>query len=120
MTTTMTLANSDLMAPERAECCSLSVEPIDAPTAERMAARFKAMADPMRLRLLSHIAAQGCDSVCACDLLEVVDLSQPTVSHHLKKLVDVGLLTREQRGKWAHYSVVHEVFDELCGFLDLT
>ena len=84
-----------------------------------MSARFKALADPMRLRLLAHIATQGCDSVCACDLLDVVELSQPTISHHLKKLVDAGLLTRDQRGKWAYYSVVHEVFDELRGFLDL-
>lgn len=118
--TTMTLASSELLVPARAdECCSLSAAPVDAPTAERMAAGFKALADPMRLRLLSHIAAQGCGSVCACDLLEVVDLSQPTISHHLKKLVDAGLLVREQRGKWAHYSVVHEAFAELRGFLDL-
>lgn len=70
--------------------------------------------------VLSHIAAQGCDSVCACDLLEVVDISQPTISHHLKKLVDAGLLVREQRGKWAHYTVVRESFDDLRRFLDLS
>lgn len=102
-----------------AGCCSLSRTPVDTSTAETMAARFKALADPMRLRLMSHIAAQGCESVCACDLLDVVDLSQPTISHHLKRLVDAGLLTREQRGKWAHYTVVHEAFDELRRFLDL-
>lgn len=127
---TMTSVDVDLPAPNptrtvsapkpaRADCCSMSVAPVDAPTAEQMAARFKALADPMRLRLLSHIAAQGCDSVCACDLLDVVDLSQPTISHHLKKLVDAGLLTREQRGRWAHYSVVHDAFADLRGFLDL-
>jgi ArsR family transcriptional regulator len=93
---------------------------MDAPTAERMARTLKALAEPTRLRLLSHIAAQGCDSVCACDLLDVVDISQPTISHHLKKLVDAGLLTREQRGKWAHYSVVRETIDDLRRFLDLT
>lgn len=116
----MTVASSDLPAPAPAECCSLSAVPVNAPTAERMATRLKALADPMRLRLLSHIAAQGCDSVCACDLLDVVEISQPTISHHLKKLVDAGLLTREQRGKWAHYTVVREAFADLCGFLDLT
>lgn len=117
---TLTLTSSELIVPTRVDgCCSLSAAPVDAPTAEQMAAGFKALADPMRLRLLSHIAAQGCESVCACDLLEVVDLSQPTISHHLKKLVDAGLLTREQRGKWAHYSVVHEAFADLRGFLDL-
>lgn len=101
-------------------CCSLSRTPVDVPTAEQMASRLKALADPVRLRLVSHIAAQGCQSVCACDLLDVVDLSQPTVSHHLKKLVEADILTREQRGRWAHYSVVPETFDELRRFLDLT
>lgn len=101
------------------ECCSLSADPIDAAESERLAARFKALADPTRLRLLSHIAAQGCDAVCACDLMEVVGISQPTVSHHLKKLVDVGLLAREQRGKWAHYTVISETFEELRRFLHL-
>lgn len=103
-----------------ADCCSLSSTPIDTVTADRMAVRLKALADPTRLRVLSHIAAQGCDSVCACDLVDVVDISQPTISHHLKRLVDAGFLTREQRGKWAHYSVVRETFEELRLFLDLT
>lgn len=106
--------------PATGGCCSLSRTPVDAATAESMAARFKALADPMRLRLLSLIAARGCESVCACDLLDAVDISQPTVSHHLKKLVDAGLLTREQRGKWAYYTVVREALDELRGFLDLS
>lgn len=84
-----------------------------------MAVKLKALADPTRLRLLSRIAAQGCDAVCACDLLDELGISQPTVSHHLKKLVDAGLLTREQRGRWAHYTVVREAFADLSGFLDL-
>lgn len=100
-------------------CCSQPRPAVDGPTAEHMAARFKALSDPMRLQLMSYIAERGCDSVCACDLLEVVALSQPTISHHLRKLVDAGLLTRVQRGKWAYYSVVHAAFDELRGFLDL-
>ncbi|MEH6622048.1 MULTISPECIES: metalloregulator ArsR/SmtB family transcription factor [Dietzia] len=116
----MTTVEPGLSVPEQDACCSMSAGPVDAPTAERMSARLKALADPMRLRLLSHIAAQGCDSVCACDLLEVVDISQPTISHHLKKLVEAGLLVREQRGKWAHYSVVRESFDDLRSFLDLS
>lgn len=99
------------------ECCTLSSGPIEAHEATRLAEMFKALADPTRLRLLSHIAAQGCDSVCACDLLDVLDVSQPTVSHHLKKLVDTGLLSREQRGKWAHYSIVQNVVEELQWFL---
>lgn len=116
----MTTHDAVLPARTQADCCSLSSVPIDAGTADRMAGTLKALADPTRLRVLSHIAAQGCESVCACDLLDVVDISQPTISHHLKKLVDAGLLTREQRGKWAHYSVIPETFDDLRRFLDLT
>lgn len=101
------------------ECCAIDGEPLDAPDAERIAGLFKALADPTRLRVMSHVAAQGCDSVCACDLIDVLDISQPTISHHLKKLVEAGLLTREQRGRWAHYTVVREAFAELRTFLSL-
>ena len=87
--------------------------------AQRIAGRLKALSDPTRLRLLSHVAAQGCGAVCVCDLTAMVGISQPTVSHHLKKLVDAGLLTREQRGRWAHYTVIREAFDDLSGFLAL-
>ncbi|MCY1158052.1 MAG: transcriptional regulator [Citricoccus sp.] len=100
-------------------CCSLSLGPVDAEGARRLAGRLKALSDPTRLRLLSHVAAQGCGAVCVCDLTDEMGISQPTVSHHMKKLVDAGLLTREQRGKWAHYSVVPEAFAELRTFLDL-
>lgn len=115
----MTAREPGVTDASQGDCCSMSAGPLDVPTAERMAVRLKALADPVRLRLLSHIAARGCDSVCACDLLDVVDLSQPTVSHHLRKLVDAGLLVREQRGRWAHYTVVQESFAELQRFLDL-
>ncbi|MCT1655654.1 ArsR/SmtB family transcription factor [Brachybacterium muris] len=101
------------------ECCSLSAGPVDTVDAERIASLFKALSDPTRLRLLSHVAAQGCESVCACDLTEPLGISQPTVSHHMKKLVDAGLLTREQKGRWAHYSVVPSAFAELRAFLDI-
>lgn len=101
------------------QCCSLSAGPVGSADATRIATRLKALSDPTRLRLLSHIAAQGCDSVCACDLTEPLGISQPTVSHHMKKLVDAGLLTREQKGRWAHYSVVPAAFAELRAFLDL-
>ncbi|KUG56348.1 MULTISPECIES: ArsR/SmtB family transcription factor [Kocuria] len=114
-------AAADQCAPSTTgtECCSLSSGPMAADDAQRIAGRLKALSDPTRLRLLSHVAAQGCGAVCVCDLTAVVDISQPTVSHHMKKLVDAGLLTREQRGKWAHYSVVPEAFAELRSFLDL-
>lgn len=105
--------------PLSVECCSLTSGPIGAEVAQRAAGMLKALADPMRLRLLSHVAAQGCEAVCACDLTEELGISQPTVSHHMKKLVDAGLLTREQRGKWAHYSVVPAAFAELRRMMDL-
>jgi ArsR family transcriptional regulator len=67
---------------------------------------LKVLADPTRLRLLSMIAAADTGEACICDLTAPVKLSQPTVSHHMKQLVDAGLVTREQRGKWAYYRVV--------------
>lgn len=106
-------------ASDSAECCSLTDGPIGAEAAQRAAAMLKALADPMRLRLLSHVAAQGCEAVCSCDLTEELGISQPTVSHHMKKLVDAGLLTREQRGKWAHYTVVPAAFAELRRMMEL-
>lgn len=101
------------------ECCSLAAAPLQVAESERIAVKLKALADPMRLRVMSHVAAQGCESVCACDLVDVLGISQPTISHHMKKLVEAGLLTREQRGKWAHYTVVREAFTELRRFLTL-
>lgn len=102
-----------------APCCSLMSGPLGTHEAERIAVLLKSLADPTRLRVLSHVTAQGCDSVCACDLVDVLEISQPTISHHLKKLVEAGLLTRQQRGRWAHYSVVPERFTELRNVLDL-
>ncbi|GAA4707123.1 metalloregulator ArsR/SmtB family transcription factor [Kocuria gwangalliensis] len=112
---------ADVYAPSApaTECCSLAGGPMGVDDAQRIAGRLKALSDSTRLQLLSHVAAQGCGAVCVCDLTAVVDISQPTVSHHMKKLVDAGLVTREQRGKWAHYSVVPEAFAELRSFLDL-
>lgn len=104
----------------RQPCCSLANFPSEATQAEQIAEKFKALADPTRLQLLSHVAAQGCDDVCACDLTEELGITQPTVSHHMKKLVDAGLVTREQHGKWAHYSIVPEAFAQLRDVLDLS
>ncbi|ASK65603.1 transcriptional regulator [Brachybacterium avium] len=101
------------------DCCALGAGPIGAAEAEHLALRLKALSDPTRLQLLSHVAARGCGDVCACDLTAPLGISQPTVSHHMKKLVEAGLLTREQKGRWAHYSVVPSAFAELRAFLDL-
>lgn len=71
--------------------------------AEQLAAAFKVLADPVRLRLLSLVATAPGGEVCSCDLVEPVGRSQPTVSHHLSILTDAGLLEREQRGRWAWF-----------------
>ncbi len=90
-------------------CCAPVTEGVlDEDQAAELASVFKVLADPARLRLLSMVAAAETGEACACDLVEPVGRSQPTVSHHLSLLVDAGLLTREQRGKWAWYRVVPE------------
>jgi ArsR family transcriptional regulator len=92
---------------EIVRCCSPVLEsPLGEAAAVSLAESFKVIADPVRLRLLSLIAAE--DEVCACDLVEPVGRSQPTVSHHLKVLREAGLLTSEKRGSWVWYSVVPE------------
>jgi ArsR family transcriptional regulator len=91
--------------------------PITAPDAEHLAHTLKALADPTRLRLLSLIAAHDGGEACVCELTDPVGLSQPTVSHHLKILVDAGLLTREKRGVWSYYTVVTDGLAALSTFL---
>ena len=99
------------------DCCPpLCCEPLAADDAEIMALRMKALADPTRLRLFSMISAEG--EQCACDLTEPIGVSQPTVSHHLRILVEAGLLTREQRGKWAFYEVDRSALAALSTFLN--
>ena len=90
-------------------CCpSLTAGVLGESDAEDLAAAFKVLADPARLRLLSLVAASEAGEACACDLVQPIGRSQPTVSHHLSILVDAGFLTREKRGKWAWYRVVPE------------
>jgi ArsR family transcriptional regulator, arsenate/arsenite/antimonite-responsive transcriptional repressor len=100
-------------------CC----RPLAAPTlseveAESTAALFKALGDPARVRIVNLLASSG-GEVCACELEPALGLSQPTVSHHLKKLTDAGLLGREQRGKWAYFSINPEAAARLAGLVDL-
>src|SRR3954447_2795194 len=90
---------------------------LDGAAAEALARVFKALGGPPRVRLLSLIAAHHGGEACVCDLTEPVGLSQPTVSHHLKQLVEAGLITREQRGKWAYYRVVQPALDALADSL---
>lgn len=95
-------------------CCSpLTGGALDVESAERLARAFKALGDPTRVRLLSLIAAAETGEGCICDLTAPVGLSQPTVSHHMRQLVDAGLVTRDQRGKWAYYAVVPSALESL-------
>jgi len=97
-------------------CCAPTARPpLDRADAERLADQLKALADPTRLQLVSLVMA--CESACICDLTEPIGLSQPTVSHHMKVLVAAGLLTREKRGRWAHFSVIPEAFAALAALV---
>lgn len=96
------------------QCCSpVTGQVLDQSDAEQLAGALKAIADPARLRLISIVAAAESGEVCVCDFTGPVGLSQPTVSHHLKILVDAGVLAREQRGKWAYYRLVPAALDNL-------
>jgi ArsR family transcriptional regulator len=95
----------------------LSREPLSEDDAERIAPLLKALADPARLRLLSLIASHTGGEACVCDLTAWFDLSQPTISHHLKVLHDVGLLDREKRGVWVYYRARTEAMASLGDLL---
>lgn len=87
-------------------CCEpVLVEALDHTEADELAAAFKVLADPVRLRLLSLVATAPDGELCACDVVDMIGRSQPTVSHHLSILADAGLLAREQRGRWAYFRV---------------
>ncbi len=99
-------------------CCTpVRAETLDEDTAETLARSFAALSDPIRLRLLSFIASADADEVCACDLIEPSGRSQPTVSHHMKILVDAGLVAREKRGLWVWYRLVPDRLDALRAVL---
>ena len=92
-------------------CCSLLTEPVADEQAVELARAFAALADPVRLRLFSMIAAAG--TCCSCELIEPIGKSQPTVSHHTKVLADAGLITGEKLGRWVNWSVVPDKLAEL-------
>ena len=104
---------------EAIACCApLSAEVLTAGEAEATAELFKALADPARVRIVNILAARG-GQVCVCHLTEPLGLSQPTVSHHMKKLLDAGLVEREQRGKWAYFSLRRDATEKLAVVADL-
>ena len=98
-------------------CAPLTRQPLSAEAAVDLARTLKAIADPARLRLLSLVAAHEGGEACVCDLIEPLGLSQPTVSHHLKVLVEAGLLTRDKRGVWAYFAIVPEALNALSAVL---
>lgn len=99
-------------------CCPREQHLLDDTTTEQLTTAIKALADPVRLRVFHHIAASRCTSVCACHMPDVFGVSQPTLSHHLKKLTEAGLVDREMRGRWAHYTLRPEGLTVLRTFLD--
>jgi len=109
----------DMITPEPIVCCA----PLDQPVlsveeAEATAELFKALGDPARVRIVNRLATAG-EPVCICDLNGPLGLAQPTVSHHMKKLVDAGLVEREQRGKWAFFSLKRDAVETLATVADL-
>jgi ArsR family transcriptional regulator, arsenate/arsenite/antimonite-responsive transcriptional repressor len=109
-----------VLAPgDAAACCAplsvqpLSVQPLSQAQADRVAPLLKALADPVRLRLMSLVASHPGGEACVCDLNEAFDLSQPTISHHLKVLHEAGLLDRDKRGVWVYYRARTEALASL-------
>ncbi|KAB1633383.1 ArsR/SmtB family transcription factor [Pseudoclavibacter caeni] len=99
---------------ERDDCCVPTGQPVPDPGASRaLAGRLKALSDPTRLQLLQLVAAHPGGTACICDLTEPLGVTQPTVSHHMKLLAEAGLVTREQRGRWAHYTIQPDALAEL-------
>jgi ArsR family transcriptional regulator, arsenate/arsenite/antimonite-responsive transcriptional repressor len=91
---------------DSAACCSpLSAQPMTMDQAEQVAPLMKALADPVRLRLMSLVASHQGDEACMCDLTDAFDLSQPTITHHMKVLHEAGLVDREKRGVWVYYRI---------------
>jgi ArsR family transcriptional regulator len=98
-------------------CAPIAWEPIGASHAESLARSLKALADPARLRIISMVAAHADGEACVCDLTDPLGLSQPTVSHHLKVLVDAGYLTSSKRGTWHYYRLVPGALDAVATLL---
>jgi ArsR family transcriptional regulator, arsenate/arsenite/antimonite-responsive transcriptional repressor len=99
-------------------CAPLAAPALSEEQAEATAELFKALADPARVQIVNLIAAASAP-VCACEFNEPLGLAQPTVSHHLKKLTEAGLVEREQRGKWAYFSLRRHAVDTLAAVADL-
>jgi len=115
------VVNQDLLPliePDTVECCApLACEPLPQAGADELAPLFKALADPMRLRLLSLIACHDGGESCVCDLLEAFDVTAPAISYHLKILREAGLISSERRGTWVYYRVNPDVMARMSAVL---
>lgn len=112
------MSKNELPVLQAPACCTPMVrEPLTEDDAKSLAASFKALSDPVRLRLLSLIASFAGGEACVCDLTGPFDVSQPTISHHLKVLREAGLIESERRGTWVYYSVVPGALDRLGSLL---
>jgi ArsR family transcriptional regulator len=107
------------LAPPAAACCApLAASPLSTEDAERLATQLKALADPARLRLVSMLLASEEGEACTCDVTEPLGLSQPTVTHHFRKLAEAGIVAGERRGTWTYYKVVPEALTAIARVLD--
>jgi ArsR family transcriptional regulator, arsenate/arsenite/antimonite-responsive transcriptional repressor len=111
------LAIISVTGPETCAQPALVGEPIDEAAAAGLAQVFKALGDPVRLRLVSLIGARQGGEVCVCDLTTAFDLTQPTISHHLKVLREAGLIDSERRGTWVYYRLVPESLGRMAALL---
>ena len=108
----------ELTPVETLACCPpLTKEPLEADQAERIAPLLKALADPVRLRLLSLVAAHAGGEACVCDLADAFDLTQPTISHHMKVLHEAGLVDRAKRGVWVYYRIRPQALASLAALI---
>ena len=108
----------ELTPVETVACCApLTTEPLSAEAADRIAPLLKALADPVRLRLMSLVASREGGEACICDLNDAFDLSQPTISHHMKVLHEAGLVDRDKRGVWVYYRVRPQALASLSALI---
>jgi ArsR family transcriptional regulator len=115
------VSKSELSLTDVSKCsvAPLAREPLTAQAAAELAVRLKALSDPVRLRLLSVVASHAGGEACVCDLSVGIELTQPTISHHLKVLRNAGLLRSERRASWVYYAVVPEALRDLSSLLSV-
>jgi len=108
----------ELTPTETVACCSpMTREPLSADQAEQVSTLLKALADPVRLRLMSLVLSHEHGEACVCDLTDAFELSQPTISHHLKVLHEAGLLDRDKRGVWVYYKARQDALDSIAALI---